>query len=125
MVKDGQEKFILKNLAKKYLPNSIINRQKFSFVAPSSSALLLKNKQEIFKLISPERIKNDGFFNPDTVNHLIKKNENKNQELNQTFEDDWLMIILTFNIFLETFRMNKFEKVPLSKIKFQAKEEGW
>lgn len=125
MVKDGQEKFILKTLAKKYLPNSIISRQKFSFVAPSSSALLFKNKQKILKLLSPERIQNDGFFNSDTVDHLIKRYESNDQEINQTFEDDWLMIILTFNIFLDTFNMNKYEKPTLPQIKFEVKEEGW
>jgi asparagine synthase (glutamine-hydrolysing) len=125
MVKDGQEKFILKTLARKYLPDSIINRNKFSFVAPSSSVLLLKNKQGILKLLSAERIKKDGYFNPETVDHLIKKYSDKNQELNQTFEDDWLMIVLTFNIFLDTFKINKLEKKPLQTIKYEAKEEGW
>ena len=77
------------------------------------------------KLLSPERIQNDGFFNSDTVDHLIKRYESNDQEINQTFEDDWLMIILTFNIFLDTFNMNKYEKSTLPQIKFEVKEEGW
>jgi len=59
------------------------------------------------------------------VDHLIKKYSDKNQELNQTFEDDWLMIVLTFNIFLDTFKIKKLEKKPLQTIKYEAKEEGW
>ena len=59
------------------------------------------------------------------MDHLIKKYSDKNQELNQTFEDDWLMIVLTFNIFLDTFKIKKLEKKPLQTIKYEAKEEGW
>lgn len=125
MVKDGQEKYVLKTLARKYLPDSIIDRQKFSFVAPSSSALLLKNRQKIIEFLSPKRIIMDGFFNPETVDRLIKKYEKIDQEVHQTFEDDWLMIVLTFNIFLDTFRIEKLIKKITPNIKIKINEEGW
>ena len=67
----------------------------------------------------------DGFFNPETVDRLIKKYEKIDQEVHQTFEDDWLMIVLTFNIFLDTFRIEKLIKKITPNIKIKINEEGW
>ena len=107
MTYGGTEKYILKKIAKKYIPPEIVNRQKFAFVAPSSPYLLKNNKELFLDLMSEEKIKREGFFNHTTINRLIELYEEEGN-LNQTFENDLLMIIFTFEIFLEEFGLNDF-----------------
>ena len=99
------EKYILKQLSARYLPEAVIKREKFSFVAPGSPYLLQQNVSWINELLSRERIKRDGYFNPDTVERLKKIYGMPGFTLSQTFDDDLLMMVLTFNIFLDTFHL--------------------
>lgn len=99
------EKYILKEVAKKYLPTEINTRQKFSWVAPGSSQLLRNNVEWIEDMLSYDRIKRQGYFNPDTVERLKKMYRSENFKLNLPYDSDLLIVILTFNIFLEVFDM--------------------
>lgn len=103
MVENGLEKALLKRVARRHLPASIVDRQKFSFVAPGSPALLRGGPDWVEDLLSHDRIKRQGYFNPDTVDHLKRVAREPGSNVNQTFEDDLLMVVLTFGIFLETF----------------------
>jgi len=99
------EKYILKQMASKYLPPEINNRQKFSWVAPSSSQLL-KNKVEwIQDMLSPDAIKRQGYFDANTIERLKKIYSREDFTLNIPYESDLLIVVLTFNIFLEVFDM--------------------
>lgn len=103
MVRDGEEKHLLKRLARRYLPAEIIDRKKFSFVAPSSAVLLRQDIPLVEELLAPERIRRDGYFDPDTVERLKRLYRDPAHEVNQTFEDDLLMVVLTFGLFLDEF----------------------
>jgi asparagine synthase (glutamine-hydrolysing) len=106
MVKDGEEKYVLRRLAERYLPPAILERRKFSFVAPGSPHLLrhgIEGDGEVSDLLSPERIRRQGYFNPETVERLKRRAGADGFEINQTYEDDLLMVVLTFGIFLEEF----------------------
>ncbi|MBL0743083.1 asparagine synthase (glutamine-hydrolyzing) [Chryseolinea lacunae] len=104
-IKGLVEKYILKQLAKKFLPLEISNRQKFAWVAPGSNQLL-KNKTEwVHDMLSPERIKRQGYFNSETIERLKQKYQKDNFKLNLPYDSDILMVVLTFNIFLEVFDM--------------------
>jgi len=105
MIKGSVEKYILKRLSEKYLPEQIINREKFAFVAPGSPYLIRQNIEWINDLLSYNTIKKQGYFNPDTVERLKKMYRGDNFNVNQTYENDLLMIVLTFGIFLELFKM--------------------
>jgi asparagine synthase (glutamine-hydrolysing) len=100
-----EEKYILKKIAGPYVPPEIINREKFSFVAPGSPYLLRKNIEWIEDTLSYNTIKRQGYFNPDTIERLKKIYRQDNFNINQTYESDLLMIILTFGIFLDEFHM--------------------
>ena len=104
-LKNMEEKYILKRAAQNILPNEIINREKFSFVAPGSPYLVKKNVEWINDILSYETIKRQGYFNPDTIERLKKMYTDDSFSINQTFESDLLMIVLTFGIFLEEFDM--------------------
>jgi asparagine synthase (glutamine-hydrolysing) len=103
MVKDGGEKYVLKQVARRYLPAEIVDRKKFSFVAHSSARLLREKVPLVTELLDEERIRQDGYFNPAAIAHLKAHYLNPKAELNQTFEDDVLMVVLTFGILREQF----------------------
>jgi asparagine synthase (glutamine-hydrolysing) len=99
------EKYILKKVAEDLLPQSIIKREKFGFHAPGSPYLLRQKLDWVDDLLSYERIKRQGFFNPDAVESLKRIYSREGFKLNLPFESDLLMIVLTFGIFLDTFKM--------------------
>ncbi len=103
MMKNMNEKNLLKKVARNYLPATIIDRQKFGFVAPGSPHLLQNNVAWVNDLLAPDRIKRQGYFNPSTVERLRKKYSQPGFKLNIPFESDLLIIILTFNILLSVF----------------------
>lgn len=99
------EKYILKKIAESLIPEEIINRPKFSFVAPGSSKILKQNHEFINDMLSYQQIKRQGYFNPDKIEALKKQYLSKDFKLNLPFDEDFLIIVITFNIFLEKFNM--------------------
>jgi len=108
------EKYLLKKVARKYLPNEIIDRQKFGFVAPGSPQLLRANIDWVEDMLSYERIKRQGYFNPDTIERLKKTYRQENFKLNLPFDSDLLIVVLTYNIFLDTFNMPDYTGASVS-----------
>jgi asparagine synthase (glutamine-hydrolysing) len=100
---NNTEKYVLKKLSENYLPSEIISRKKFAFVAPGSSHLIKNDNGYLLELLNKERIVSEGYFNPDTVDALIKSHKQENFLINQTFDNDLLMIIISFEIFLKEF----------------------
>ncbi|CAN5349674.1 asparagine synthase (glutamine-hydrolyzing) [soil metagenome] len=103
------EKYILKEVGKRYIPQDIVKRQKFSWIAPGSNQLLNNNIDWVDEMLSPERIKRQGYFNPDTIERLKKRYRAENFKLNLPYDSDLLMIVLTFNIFIDVFNMPDFQ----------------
>lgn len=97
------EKYPLKRLGEKYIPRQIINREKFGFVAPGSPQLLKSRNAWANDLLSYDTIKRQGFFNPDTIEHLKKLYVSDNFILNPPYDMDLLIIVITFNTLLEVF----------------------
>ncbi|WP_343672293.1 asparagine synthase (glutamine-hydrolyzing) [Chitinophaga sp.] len=97
------EKYLLKKCAAKYLPASIVNREKFGFVAPGCHYLMKKNIEWVNDLLSASTIKRQGYFNVETVERLKKTYMQDGFRLHQVFETDFLMIILTFGLLQEIF----------------------
>jgi asparagine synthase (glutamine-hydrolysing) len=104
-VKEFNEKYILKKIAEKIVPSEIIKRPKFAFVAPGSQELLKQNIEYINDILSYDRIKCQGYFNPDTVESLKKQYLQERFKLNIPYESDLLIIVITFGIFMDTFNM--------------------
>jgi asparagine synthase (glutamine-hydrolysing) len=99
------EKYILRKLAGKYLPDAIVNRQKFGFVAPGSPPLVKKNIEWINDLLSYDRIRRQGYFDAGVIEAMKKQYGTEGFRLNLPFDSDLLIVVLTFNIFLEMFQM--------------------
>ncbi len=103
LVQDQREKYPLRCIARDYVPPAIINREKFAFVAPGSPALLRADSGWIADLLAPERIQRQGYFNPQTVERLRQAYLKPGFEVNQTFDVDLMMLVITFQILLEEF----------------------
>jgi asparagine synthase (glutamine-hydrolysing) len=105
LMKDAAEKYIVRKSAGRYLPEAVVNRQKFGFVAPGSPYLLKQNVPWLTDILSCDKIKKEGYFNPDTIERLKKTYCSETFSVNQTFENDLLMTVITFEIFLELFEL--------------------
>ena len=55
--------------------------------------------------VSHERIKRQGYFNPDGIDRVRAEYTQNGFKLNLPFEDDLLIVVLTFSIFLDTFNL--------------------
>lgn len=107
-LKNNNEKYILKKVAENSVPKGIINRPKFAFVAPGSPSLLQQDIEYINDLLSYERIKRQGYFNPDTVEKLRQQYSTPGFKLNVPYDNDFLTTVITFGMFLEQFEMGDF-----------------
>ncbi len=99
------EKYILKKVAQDLVPHEIIVREKCGFRAPGSPQLLKQNIDWISDLLSYERIKRQGYFNPETVELLKRQYSQERFDLHPHLDIDLLMVVLTFNIFLDAFQL--------------------
>jgi asparagine synthase (glutamine-hydrolysing) len=99
------EKCILKKSARGLIPQEIIDREKFGFVAPGSPLLLQSGIEWVNDLLSYDRIQRQGYFNPDTVEFLKKKYSQPGYTLNYALEDDLLIVVLTFGLLQELFAL--------------------
>jgi asparagine synthase (glutamine-hydrolysing) len=99
------EKFIVKKLAKKYIPDMIINRKKFPYRAPINIAELIKDEYVKY-ILSPERLKQFGIFNPVSTERFLSSASGKD---NPNERDCMLFIgILTTQILYEQFVSKQF-----------------
>ncbi len=102
-LKDFEEKYILKQMAKGFLPMEIIEREKFGFVAPGSPYLLQNNVEYINDILSYDQIKGQNYFNPDAIEKLKTLYQQEGFTINAPFESDLLITVITFGILLEKF----------------------
>lgn len=97
------EKYILKQMAVGMIPNEIIDRTKFAFVAPGIPEILSLQDEYVSDMLSDSRIKEKGIFNADYVAHLKKLYAEPGFKLNLPFDTDYLIFVLTVNAFCDIF----------------------
>lgn len=100
------EKYILKKMAKGLVPDEIIQRTKFAFVAPGASELIKLKNEYIEYLLSESYIKQLGVFNPDEIKQLKLRYAAPNFKLNLPFDTDYLIFILTICAFCDIFNVS-------------------
>jgi asparagine synthase (glutamine-hydrolysing) len=99
------EKYIVKKVAEKLVPERIVRREKFGFRAPGSPYLLRQRIEWIDDLLSHERVKRQGYFDPDVVERLKSRYTQPGFTINPHLESDLLMLVLTFNLLLDRFEL--------------------
>jgi len=83
-LKGFTSKYILKKAAKKWLPDEVIKRPKKGFGVPIAKWVKGPLKELFEGLLSSDRLKREGFLNPQYVNtllqdHLANKKDNRKQ----------------------------------------------
>ncbi|NND10230.1 MAG: asparagine synthase (glutamine-hydrolyzing) [Flavobacteriaceae bacterium] len=74
------EKYLLKKMMKGRLPEQILNRPKQAYRAPIRSTFISDDLPEYLKnMLSEEKIKEFGIFNPEHVSQLLNKMRTKKQ----------------------------------------------
>ncbi len=104
-LKGFDEKYILKKIAKDIIPEEIIKRPKFAFVAPGSSEILKENDSYIDEIMDYDRIKSQGIFNADYVEMLKEQYIQPDFKLNLPYDSDMLIIVMTTGILLDVFKV--------------------
>lgn len=99
------EKYILKEVGRSYLPPAIVDREKFAFNAPGSAYLIRQGTDWIQDMLSPETIRRQGYFDVGRIEALKRRSLNGEAAPGGGNENDVLMTVLTFGIFLELFDM--------------------
>ncbi|MFE2344717.1 asparagine synthase (glutamine-hydrolyzing) [Streptomyces sp. NPDC059431] len=99
------EKYVVRQAAQGLVPPEIIDREKFGFRAPGSPALLRANIEWINDMLSPARIRRQGYFDPGAVERLRARYMGDGFEIHPHYGDDLLLVVLTFGILLDTFSL--------------------
>lgn len=99
------EKYILRKIGENLLPPRITKRQKFGWYAPGSPELLQKGVPWIHQMLDPSTIRRQGYFDPNRVEELKTSYSRRGFQLNNQLETDWLIIVATFGLFKEIFKM--------------------
>lgn len=102
-LKGLEEKYLLKQVARSWIPRSVVEREKFGFTAPGSPHLLRQDDPAIESLVSRERVEADGYFDPDRVEQLVRQYTAPGFRINVPFETDLLMTVITFNMLLDLY----------------------
>jgi len=68
--RDGEQKWILKQITHKYLPESMMNRPKMGFTPPITAWFKEELKSYFLHYLSYERLSKEGYFNADEVVRL-------------------------------------------------------
>lgn len=74
-IKGNTQKYLLKKVSEKYLPEDIIYRSKAPFSAPMRGWLKKELKEMVTDVLSYDTIKRRGIYNPKYVNQLIERND--------------------------------------------------
>lgn len=91
-----QEKYLLKKIAKPYLPEAICLRTKQAYRAPDSASFFNGRKPKyLSKLLSRENLVKTGYFDPEVVGHLVKKCSSSNPSLLSARDNMAVVAVIT------------------------------
>ena len=88
-------KILLKDIARKYIPDEIINRKKKGFVLPKETWLKKELKNQLIYFASKEFLSKQEIFSYSYLDNLLKKFFSSNKNINLT-EKTWTFFIFQF-----------------------------
>lgn len=74
-IKNNEQKYLLKKVSEKYVPNEIIYRPKAPFSAPMRGWLKNELKPMVQDILSFDSLKQGGIYNPAYVEKLVRDND--------------------------------------------------
>ncbi|MBI4503487.1 MAG: asparagine synthetase B, partial [Gemmatimonadetes bacterium] len=84
-------KWLLKQAAARRLPASVVRRRKRGLSVPISTLINGALRQEVDRLLAPERLRREGLLNADSVGELLKEHRNGSFRLARGI---WALVIL-------------------------------
>ncbi|MGI5446645.1 asparagine synthase (glutamine-hydrolyzing) [Streptomyces sp. CA-243310] len=103
LVAHGREKAVLRRVARGRVPDEVLARPKFGFRGQTSSHLLGGEADWFEELLSPAVVRKQGYFNPDTVAALVRRQRDQSRQVHAHLDTDYLMLVATFALFVEEF----------------------
>lgn len=100
-IRDGRGKWLLRQVLKKYVPESLFDRPKRGFAPPIDDWLRGALRDWAGDLLAPDRLHRQGFLNPLAVTSLWDRHSSR-----QTNAGTQLWTILMFQAWLETQKKN-------------------
>jgi asparagine synthase (glutamine-hydrolysing) len=76
-IRRATKKYLLKKVARRFLPNEIIDHRKQGFASPMTAWLRGDLKQYVRDTLAPRRLARHGLFNPDAVGALLDAHEQR------------------------------------------------
>lgn len=104
-LKRYKEKYILKKLAEPMLPQQIVQRPKFAFVAPGSTALLAREREFLGDILSYDTVRRQGCFSPEAVEQLKRQYTQEGFRLNLPYDNDMLIIVITMGLLMQQYNL--------------------
>jgi len=95
------QKHLLKQASRGLIPDSIRKRPKQPYRAPEGNSFFTPSQRYVEQLLSPERIQEDGIFNPQAVQALVTKF--KNGRASSTKDNMSLVSVLSTQILADQF----------------------
>ena len=98
-VRNGQSKWLLRQLLYRYVPQKLIDRPKMGFGVPIDQWLRDPLKDWAHDLLSVQRLTNDGIFNVSVVQKCLQEHMSGNRNhqyqlwailMFQTWHDQWM-----------------------------------
>ena len=68
--RNGEKKFLLKEIAHQYIPKELLDRPKMGFAIPIEDWMMTDLKGLVEDNLSNERIKQQGIFDPQTISKM-------------------------------------------------------
>ena len=84
-------KYILKQTMSAYLPHPILNGKKRGFNVPIPMWLRHELRDLVYDTLSPQRVKEAGFFKPESLSRLIRDHEEMRADLSRNI---WGLLVL-------------------------------
>lgn len=96
-------KHVLRRIARDYVDDRVIEREKFAFQAHDADLLMRAGSTVFDEYLHPARIAREGYFDPDTITVLRAQWADRAVERPAVMGTDHLMVALTFGMLLEAF----------------------
>lgn len=75
-----EKKIYLRKVARKYLPEQLFRAKKQGFESPTATWINTSLKQYVDSMLAPERLAEQGIFNPDKVQALLAKHRDNSHD---------------------------------------------
>jgi asparagine synthase (glutamine-hydrolysing) len=94
--RDGRGKWLLREVLRRYVPDSIVDRPKMGFGVPVREWLAGPLREWSRDILTPARLRRDGFFRPEAVGRLWER-----QQAGESRREDVLWSLVMFHAWLD------------------------